>query len=115
MVLGCFYLTQDRPGQKGEGHVFTDVTEALLAYQHGVVALQAPIQVRLGNVDVYYNPPPDKATMTGNGKRVTTTVGRVIFNQDLPEILRFKNYAMKKENLRMVIGDCFKDYERVKN
>ena len=114
MVLGCFYLTQDRPGQKGEGRVFTDVTEALLAYQHGVVALQAPIQVRLGNVDVYDNPPPDKATMAANGKRVTTTVGRVIFNQALPERLRFKNYAMKKENLRQVIGDCFKEYGRVK-
>src|SRR5205807_10313408 len=63
---------------------------------------------------VYDNPPPDKATMAANGKRVTTTVGRVIFNQALPERLRFKNYAMKKENLRQVIGDCFKEYGRVK-
>src|SRR3989475_9520923 len=48
MVLGCFYLTQDRPQKKGQGRVFTDTTEALLAYEHGVVDLQAPIKVRLG-------------------------------------------------------------------
>src|SRR6266699_2956870 len=113
MVLGCFYLTQDRPDKKGEGRVFTHTTEALLAYQHGVIDLQALIKVRLDDVDMY-DAPPAKATITANGKRVTTTVGRIIFNQALPERLRFKNYAMKKENLRQVIGDCFKEYGRVK-
>src|SRR2546429_6666782 len=81
MVLGCFYLTQDRPDQKGEGRIFTDATEALLAYQHGIVALQAPIQVRLGDVDVFENSPPEQATMHSNGKRVQQTVGRVFSNQ----------------------------------
>src|SRR5213595_1718474 len=75
MVLGCFYLTQDRPGQKGEGRVFTDMTEAMLAYQHGVVDLQALIKVRLGDTEIYDVPPPVKATMHANGKRVKTTVG----------------------------------------
>ena len=123
MVLGCFYLTQDRPGKQGEGRVFTDTTEALLAYQHGVIELQALIEVRLGNVDIYDNPPPEKPTIaasaagSGNGvggRRVRTTVGRIIFNEALPERLRYRNYAMKKENLRQVIADCFKEYGRVK-
>ena len=114
MVLGCFYLTQMRPERKGEGRVFTDTTEALLAYQHGVVELQAKIKVRLGDVDIYNTPPPDKATMRTNGKPVETTVGRIIFNEALPERLRYKNYEMKKENLRQVIGECFKEYGRVK-
>ncbi|HZS76297.1 MAG TPA: DNA-directed RNA polymerase subunit beta' [Ktedonobacteraceae bacterium] len=114
MVLGCFYLTQDRPNKKGEGRVFTDTTEALLAYEHGVVDLQALIKVRLGDVDVYDQPPPAKPTMNAKGKLVTTTVGRIIFNEALPERLRFKNYAMKKENLRQVIGECFKEYGRIK-
>src|SRR5437879_5898402 len=114
MVLGCFYLTQDRPGKKGEGRVFTDPTEALLAYQHGVIDLQAPIRVRLGETDVFNEPPPARATMRANGKPVTTTVGCIIFNNALPERLRFKNYAMKKENLKQVIGECFKEYGRVK-
>src|SRR5216117_2194662 len=53
MVLGCFYLTQERPGLKGEGRIFTDPTEALLAYQHGVVDLQSLIKVRLVDTEVY--------------------------------------------------------------
>src|SRR4051812_11729407 len=48
MVLGCFYLTQDRPAKKGQGRIFTDTTEALLAHEHGVIDLQALIKVRLG-------------------------------------------------------------------
>ncbi|MBO0783431.1 MAG: DNA-directed RNA polymerase subunit beta', partial [Ktedonobacteraceae bacterium] len=114
MVLGCFYLTQDRPDKKGEGRVFTDVTEALLAFEHGIVDLQARIKVRLGDVDVYDMPPPEKATLQANGKPVETTVGRIIFNEALPERLRFKNYSMKKENLRQIIADCFKEYGRIK-
>ncbi len=114
MVLGCFYLTQDRPGMKGEGRMFTDTSEALLAYQHGVVDLQALIKVRLGDTDVYDVPPPAKATMRANGKLVETTVGRLILNEALPERLRFKNYPMKKENLKQIIGECFKEYGRVK-
>jgi DNA-directed RNA polymerase subunit beta' len=114
MVLGCFYLTQDRPGLKGEGRVFTDITEAMLAYQQGVVDLQALIKVRLGDMNVYDVPPPARATMHANGKLVETTVGRLILNEALPERLRFKNYSMKKENLKQIIGECFKEYGRAK-
>jgi DNA-directed RNA polymerase subunit beta' len=114
MVLGCFYLTQFRPNLKGQGRIFTDTNEALLAYQHGVVDLQALIKVRLTDVDVYDQPPPAKATVRAHGKIVETTVGRIIFNEALPERLRFKNYEMKKENLKQVIAECFKEYGRAK-
>jgi DNA-directed RNA polymerase subunit beta' len=114
MVLGCFYLTQDRPNKKGEGRVFTDTTEALLAYHHGIVELQALIKVRMTDVDVFDQPPPAKATAPNKGHLVETTVGRIIFNEALPERLRFKNYSMKKENLKQVIAECFKEYGRVK-
>ncbi len=114
MVLGCFYLTQERPDKRGEGRTFTDTTEALLAYHHGIVDLQAPIRVRLSNMEIYDQPPPEKPTMSGNGKLVKTTVGRIIFNEALPERLRYRNYAMKKEYLRQVVGDCFKIYGRGK-
>ncbi len=112
MVLGCFYLTQERPNKKGEGRVFTDMSEAMLAYQAGIIELQAPIKVRLNGIDVFNSPPPSKANVTS--KLVDTTVGRLIFNEALPERLRFKNYAMKKENLRQVIAECFKEYGRIK-
>ncbi len=114
MVLGCFYLTQERPNKKGEGRVFTDAGEALLAFQQGVIDLQAPIKVRLGEIDVYDQAPPEKVTLHSMNKPVKTTVGRIIFNEALPERLRFKNYVMKKENLKQVIGECFKEYGRTK-
>jgi DNA-directed RNA polymerase subunit beta' len=132
MVLGCFYLTQARPAKKGQGRVFTDTTEALLAYEHGVIDLQALIKVRLGGrrggsgageglgslpppvVNVYDAPPPLPPTFQAEGSLVETTVGRIIFNEALPERLRFKNYPMKKENLRQVITDCFKEYGRAR-
>jgi len=114
MVLGCYYLTQERPNKKGEGRSFADPGEALLAYNAGFVDLQAPVRVRLNDNTVYDQPPPGKATVYPQGKLITTTVGRIIFNEGLPERLRFKNYVMKKENLRQVIGECFKEYGRSK-
>src|SRR5438876_5622851 len=114
MVLGCFYLTQDRPNKKGEGRVFTDITEAFLAYGHAVVHLQASIKVRLTDVDGYDQPPPAKVTMHADGKLVETTVGRISLNEALPERLSFKNYPMKKENLKQIIGECFKENGRAK-
>src|SRR5712692_10610375 len=114
MVLGCFYLTQDRPDKKGEGHLFTDPTEAMIAYEQGIINLQARVKVRLGDVEVYDAPPPAPPVLRAGKKLVETTVGRIIFNEALPERLRFKNYAMKKENLKQVIADCFKEYGRAK-
>ena len=75
MVLGCYYLTIIRPGAKGEGKYFTDVDEALMAYATGELSLQAKCHIRL--------------TRTWQGeehqKVVETTIGRVIFNQAIPQ------------------------------
>jgi DNA-directed RNA polymerase subunit beta' len=114
MVLGCFYLTQDREGLKGEGRMFTDANEALLAYQAGYIDLQAKIRVRIEDEHVYDDAPPAKPVMRLANKPITTTVGRIIFNDALPERLRFKNYPMRKENLKQVIAECFKEYGRVR-
>ena len=114
MVLGCFYLTQERPNKRGAGRTFTDANEAMLAFQSQVVDLQAPIKVRLGDIEVYNGPPPEKPIHHTSSQLVTTTVGRIIFNEVLPERLRFRNYAMKKEFLRQVIGDCSREYGRIK-
>jgi DNA-directed RNA polymerase subunit beta' len=109
MVLGCYYMTMDRPGLKGEGRVFTDATEAQLAYDADVIALRARIKVRLSeseSAQVFYE--RGKAATIAPREVVETTVGRIIFNDVLPEQLRFKNYAMNKENLRGIIAECFK-------
>ncbi len=89
MVLGCYYMTLARPGAKGEGKVFADMDEVLMAYQLGIVDLQAQISVRW------------------NGELLQTTVGRVIFNMRLPEELRFQNEVLDKGRLRDLIANCY--------
>jgi DNA-directed RNA polymerase subunit beta' len=136
MVLGSYYLTMERPdiverraaevraaGTPVPEHptdeelaryriirVFTDTTEALLAYDRGFIKLQERIMVRIGS-DRLYNE-PGVLTELAPRERITTTVGRIIFNDILPERIRFKNYPMKKENLRQVIAEGFKFYGR---
>jgi len=79
MVLGSYYLTMLKEGEKGEGKVFRDANEALMAYQEGEVSLHAPIKVRvtkdMGERKV--------------SKIIDATVGRLIFNENIPQDLGF--------------------------
>ena len=87
MVLGLFYMTLEKPFAKGEGKIFKDKDEVILAYQTGAVELQAKIKVRM------------------NGKLVDTTVGRVIFSTIVPEEIEFEEYnkpLTKKELQRLI-------------
>jgi len=92
MVLGCYYLTNIRPGVKGEGMVFYDFEEAKLAYDLGIVNLDAEINVR---------------TETDNG-RLKTSVGRILFNEILPSEFRFLNKVMDKGALKSLVLDCYR-------
>jgi len=92
MVLGCYYLTSPKPGAKGEGMCFNTFEEAELAYTLGVVELGAEIEVR----DAH------------SGHPTRTTVGRIIFNNVLPEELGFINEVVDKSNLRQIIARCIK-------
>ena len=93
MVLGCYYLTIVKPGARGEGRFFSSFDEAKLAYELGVIELGAEITVR------DYSSP-------GNGERIKTTVGRILFNDGLPPQLRFCNKAFDKALLRELVSDC---------
>ena len=88
MVLGSYYLTLDKDGEPGEGKVFKDVDEALMAYQTGVVTLHSKIRVRR------------EAQVNGEKKYgiVETTVGKIIFNRAIPQDLGFVDRS-KEENL----------------
>ncbi len=82
MVLGIYYLTQERPGAKGEGKFFKNVNEAILAYENGVITLHSRITVRVSKENA------DGEVVTGN---VESTLGRFIFNEILPQDLGFVN------------------------
>jgi len=95
MVLGCFYLTMERPDQKGAGKVFATPEEAQLAYELGYVALHAKVRVYVA---------PKKGRKK---KLLDTTVGRIIFNQVVPEDLRFVNETMDKGKLKTLVAQCY--------
>lgn len=89
MVLGCFYLTSMKYGEKGEGRVFSNPGEVDFAYESGELGLHAKIKVRI------------------KGEIIETTTGRVIFNQLLPEDLRFVNKSMDKGALLKLVTQCY--------
>ncbi len=80
MVLGIYYLTQERPGARGEGKVFKNINEAILAYENGVITLHSRIFVRVTRTM------PDGTVKSGT---VTSTMGRFIFNEIIPQDLGF--------------------------
>ena len=79
MVLGSYYLTMQKEGEPGEGKVFRDVNEALMAYNEHVVSLHAAIKVRITKVL------GDKTV----SKIINCTVGRLIFNENIPQDLGY--------------------------
>ncbi|OGE82480.1 MAG: DNA-directed RNA polymerase subunit beta' [Candidatus Doudnabacteria bacterium RIFCSPLOWO2_01_FULL_44_21] len=97
MVLGCFWLTRIQAGQKGEGMVFGSAEEAILAYQSGILSLKAKIKIRLGE-------------KWGNLGLTETCVGRVMFNQILPEGVRFNNEVMDKKKLQQALQVVYRDF-----
>ena len=79
MLLGSYYLTLQKPGEKGEGKVFRDVNEALMAYDNGDVSLHAAIKVKITKQI------GDKQV----SKIIDATVGRLIFNENIPQDLGY--------------------------
>ncbi|MDM7202665.1 MAG: DNA-directed RNA polymerase subunit beta', partial [Thermodesulfobacteriaceae bacterium] len=92
MVLGCFYMTMERPFAPGEGKVFKDIDEVFMAFNAGEVHLQAKIKVRI------------------RGKLVETTVGRVIFSTIVPEEIDFEEYnkPLRKKELQELINSSYR-------
>ncbi len=93
MILGSYYLTLDKAGEKGEGKVFRDIDEAMMAYETGVVSLHAAIKVRREEdfegrhiVDI-----------------VDTTVGKIIFNRPIPQDLGFVDRSIPGNELKFEI------------
>lgn len=92
MVLGNYYLTHIRPGATGEGHAFSDAAEAILAYEQGMVAVNAKIRVLM------------------DGGVVETSVGRILFNEILPEGMDFVNEELTKKELKKITGEVIEHF-----
>ena len=90
MVLGIYYLTQERPGSKGEGGYYKSLNEAILAYENGYLTLQSRIHVRRKKTM------PNGEVVTGT---VESTLGRFLFNEILPQDLGFVDRSVPGNEL----------------
>ena len=111
MVLGSYYLTIDKAGEKGEGKVFRDANEAVMAYQDGVITIHAAIKVRVVK----------EIGETRISRLVDTTVGRIIYNEHIPQDLGYVDrtdpdhqldyeigFKVRKKELGQIIDRCLK-------
>ncbi|MGL5710728.1 MAG: DNA-directed RNA polymerase subunit beta', partial [Cetobacterium sp.] len=89
MVMGCFYMTKDRPGAKGEGKAFSNKEQVLTAYDRGILDTHAVVNVRI------------------NGEMVKTTPGRIMFNEMLPEVNKQYDVTFGKSQLKKLIGKLY--------
>jgi DNA-directed RNA polymerase subunit beta' len=96
MIIGLRYLTLKQEGLRGEGIYFSNVNEAITAYQDEEVDLHAKIKLRVQNEK-------DK-------KNIETTTGRIIFNEILPEGFGFVNGSLGKKQVSEIISDCYKRF-----
>ena len=93
MVLGIYYLTQERPGVKGEGKFFKNLNEAILAYENGVITLHSRIKVRVTkNID--------GEVKSGT---VESTLGRFLFNEIIPQDLGFVDRTIPGNELLLEV------------
>ena len=94
MVLGIYYLTQERPGSVGEGKYFKSVNEAILAYENKACTLHSRIHVRMSKVNA------EGETITGF---VESTLGRFIFNEILPQDLGYVDRTQPENLLKLEV------------
>ncbi len=100
MVLGLYYITKLRPGDKGEGYKFYGAEEAEIAYNEGRVTLHAPISVIVDDVDENGNPVTRMVEQT--------SVGRILVNRFVPKEIGYVNTILSKKSLRDIISKVIK-------
>lgn len=105
IILGVSYLTKEKSGAKGEGKAFSNSEEVIIAYNDGAVELNAAITLRIYNLfDL------DDKKLTALKQNITTTVGRVIFNQVLPAEFGYVNKELNKTKVSDIVVECYKRF-----
>src|ERR1700748_367541 len=113
MVLGCYYLTKSRPGALGEGRTFASTDDVLIALEMGEVETLTPIKLRYTGKVIDLNKAFDNQNIMHTEpiefvkQYMDTTVGRVIFNDHLPEEMPFINGLLKKKGLGQLVQYCY--------
>ncbi len=109
MVFGCYYLTSVDSDAKGTGKLFSSFDEASLAYENNVVDLRAVIKVPLAPKHPITKPSPIKDVISTLGM-IETTVGRIIFNRNIPDGYPYVNKMMNATDLKILEGSILDEY-----
>ncbi|WP_432560034.1 DNA-directed RNA polymerase subunit beta' [Granulicoccus sp. GXG6511] len=109
MIIGHYFLTQEREDGVGAGRVFGSAAEATMAYDRGELSIGAPIKIRFRSIV-----PPEGHELRANGTiMLETTLGRAIFNEALPEDYPYVNAEVGKRRLGVIINDLAERYPKV--
>lgn len=123
IVLGLYFLTKERLGARGEGHLFGSIDEVKVAYNDGYVDMHARIKLRLStpvwgqekssmiiHPEIKDKAKKEEEIKAYSTKIIETTVGRVFFNEVLPAGCGFVNELLDKKRIGLVIADCYKRF-----
>jgi len=105
IILGTSYLSKEKPGARGEDKMFSSAEEVIIAYEDDVIDLHARIKLRVENVfDI------EERKLIPGKQNITTTVGRAIFNQVLPEGFGYVNRELNKGKVSEIVIECYKRF-----
>ncbi len=113
VVLGCYYLTKEKRGTKGEGRAFACMEDVLLALEHGLVETLTPIRLMFTGELIDLTTVADDQDVLHTevqsikNKVINTTVGRVILNDHLPEGMPYVNGMLRKKGLQNLVQYCY--------
>jgi len=113
MVIGIYCLTRTAPDVPGTGRVFASLPEALMAYDHGELDIQAEIQIRLRDVAPPAGVEVPEGWTLGQPLRLSTTLGRALLNEALPRDYPFVNYEVGKKQLSVIVNELAERYPKV--
>ncbi|MGA2775068.1 MAG: DNA-directed RNA polymerase subunit beta' [Candidatus Omnitrophota bacterium] len=105
IILGVHYITKEKQGAKGSGRMFSSSDEVIIAYDDKNVDLHASIKLRVNNVFDF-----DEKKFIEGKQIITTTVGRVIFNQVLPPEFGFVDKELNKSRVSEIVINCYKRF-----
>ncbi|MCD0450266.1 DNA-directed RNA polymerase subunit beta' [Actinocorallia sp. API 0066] len=113
MVIGLYWLTGEREGAVGESRLFSNVAEAIMAFDRNELSLQAKIQIRFKDVVPPRGWVAPEGYEAGQPYRLETTLGRALFNETLPPDYPFVNYEVGKKQLSVIVNELAESYPKV--
>src|SRR5881396_885180 len=116
MIIGLYCLTRETEDAPGKGRAFSSLSEALMAYDSGELALDARIEIRLSGIvppHDFVRPEGAEDGESGFPIRLSTTLGRCIFNETLPADFPFVNYLVDRKALTVIVNSLAETYPKV--